>query len=72
MQSSFIANLDTLKWMDEVTRDKARVKAKAMGKVLGYPEWLLDPLKLDKYYEEVCTVDCMSAKTPPAGRPGFF
>ena len=54
MQSAFIANLDSLKWMDEVTREKARVKAEVMGKVLGYPEWLLDPHKLDVYYQEVC------------------
>ena len=53
VQSAFIANLDTLKWMDEATREKARSKAQAMGKVVGYPEWLLDPQKLDDYYEKV-------------------
>ncbi|XP_070174837.1 endothelin-converting enzyme homolog isoform X2 [Littorina saxatilis] len=52
VQSAFIANLDNLKWMDRSTRDKAKVKATAMGKVLGYPEWLLDPQKLDDYYQE--------------------
>ena len=58
MQSAFIANLDSLMWMDEVTREKARTKAKAMGKVLGYPEWLLDPQQLDDYYKEVCDAAC--------------
>lgn len=51
VQSAFISILDTVNWMDAETRNAARVKAEAMGKVLGYPDWILDRQQLDAYYE---------------------
>ena len=53
VRTAFIDNLDTLKWMDKETRTKARDKAQAVHRVVGYPEWLLDPIKLDNFYQKV-------------------
>ncbi|KAL8586238.1 hypothetical protein ACOMHN_021503 [Nucella lapillus] len=52
VQTAFVENLDTLQWMDQGTRDRARHKAQAMHLAVGYPDWILDPLKLDRYYEK--------------------
>nr|KAG5706515.1 hypothetical protein BaRGS_028686 [Batillaria attramentaria] len=51
VQSAFVDNLDTVNWMDAETRNRARDKALAVKKVLGYPDWILDVDELDKYYK---------------------
>ena len=53
VQDAFINNLDSVNWMDTETRKRAREKAEAMEKVLGYPDWILCPERLDEYYENV-------------------
>lgn len=52
VQEEFIKNLDNLNWMDAATKEGARIKARASGKSVGYPEWILEPSKLDDYYKE--------------------
>ena len=53
--SEFRANLPTVNWMDEATRDKAVEKIDALSHKIGYPEYLKDPVKLDHKYYNVCT-----------------
>lgn len=52
VREEFVRNLETVQWMDEATKEKARQKVAAAGMVVGYPDWILDPSKLDDYYKE--------------------
>lgn len=49
----FIKNLDTLAWLDEPTKAKMKEKASGISYKVGYPDWIIDPQALDKYYEKV-------------------
>jgi endothelin-converting enzyme len=42
-------------WMDQATRNKAEEKLKFISPMIGYPDWILNVAKLDKYYENVST-----------------
>ena len=53
VRSAFIDNLPSVSWMSEETRSYATEKAHAVKKMLGYPGYILDPVKLDKHYERV-------------------
>ena len=53
VRSAFIENLPSVAWMSEETRSYATEKAHAVTKMLGYPDYILDPVKLDEYYEKV-------------------
>ncbi|XP_076443378.1 endothelin-converting enzyme 2-like isoform X2 [Babylonia areolata] len=53
VQTAFTDNLASLAWMDSETEARARAKASAMHRAVGYPDWLLDPLRLDDYYQQV-------------------
>lgn len=53
IRTAFIENLDDLDWMDDETRTYAVKKAKAVDKMLGYPDYITDPVKLDEHYKNV-------------------
>jgi predicted metalloendopeptidase len=40
-------------WMDEATRTRALIKAAAIKRKIGFPEWILNNNELNAYYEEV-------------------
>ena len=42
--------------MDQATRNKAEEKLKFISPMIGYPDWILNVTKLDKYYENVSTL----------------
>ena len=44
-------------WMDVETQVKAMEKADQMHQLIGYPDWLLDPSKVDEYYATVPPMD---------------
>ena len=48
-----MANLNSVSWVDDVTKIKLEGKAEKMTEMVGYPDWLLDVNELDKYYEKV-------------------
>ena len=49
----FDENLADVSWMDGTTRDKARDKLAAVGRKIGYPDYIRDPEQLDEHYEKV-------------------
>ncbi|XP_071839766.1 endothelin-converting enzyme 1-like isoform X1 [Apostichopus japonicus] len=53
VRSAFKRNLPDLDWMDEETRTAAKQKANAILDLIGFPNFILDEEKLDKFYEEV-------------------
>ncbi|KAL5020572.1 hypothetical protein ScPMuIL_003464 [Solemya velum] len=57
LRQAFIENLPDVKWMDDETRELSMEKAKAISKMIGYPDWILIPNELDKYYEEFHLTD---------------
>ncbi|XP_021353180.1 endothelin-converting enzyme homolog isoform X2 [Mizuhopecten yessoensis] len=53
VRAAFISNLPSVTWMDDVTRAKAAEKAEHVTKKIAYPDWILDPTKLDTHYENL-------------------
>ena len=53
IRTSFVHNLDNVPWMDDLTRSRAKDKALAITKKIAYPDWIMDPVKLDEHYENV-------------------
>uniref|UniRef100_A0A0K0E662 Neprilysin n=1 Tax=Strongyloides stercoralis TaxID=6248 RepID=A0A0K0E662_STRER len=51
LQKSFIDLVKKNEWVAEDTKKIAIEKANAMIKSIGYPDFILDKTKLDKYYE---------------------
>ena len=51
IRSQFIQGLEEQKWMDDATRDQARIKLNAMQESTGYPAFIKDKTKLDKMYD---------------------
>ena len=52
---AFSDNMAQVDWMDQATRNKAEEKLKFISPMIGYPDWILNVAKLDKYYENVST-----------------
>ncbi|KAH9491460.1 Endothelin-converting enzyme 1, partial [Bulinus truncatus] len=53
IEHAFINNLDQLSWIDEETKINLTEKARALTNLVGYPDWILDPCKLDAKYEDL-------------------
>ncbi|XP_055864924.1 endothelin-converting enzyme homolog isoform X3 [Biomphalaria glabrata] len=53
VRKAFIANLPKLDWMDPVTMQAAIDKANAVIDMIGYPDYIMDEVKLDKKYESL-------------------
>ncbi|KAL3853849.1 hypothetical protein ACJMK2_013149, partial [Sinanodonta woodiana] len=53
LRTVFMDNLPAVSWMDDATRNYAKQKAEAVGRNIGYPDWILDQAELDKYYEKL-------------------
>ena len=53
VRTAFISSFKSLSWMDEQTRLAAQEKADSVTQKIGFPSFILDPAKLDKYYEGV-------------------
>ena len=55
VRRAFSDNMPQVDWMDQATRIKAEEKLKFISPMIGYPDWILNVTKLDKYYENVST-----------------
>ncbi|XP_011675430.2 endothelin-converting enzyme homolog [Strongylocentrotus purpuratus] len=53
VKSAFKRNLPDLPWMDEDTRVAAKQKANAIIDLIGFPDYILNPEKLDASYAEL-------------------
>lgn len=53
VRTAFTDNLPDLDWMDDATRAAALDKANAVTDMIGYPNYILDHVKLDEKYESL-------------------
>lgn len=49
---TFRSRIPNTNWMDADTKSRAVDKVDALGYKIGYPDFLLDPSKLDEYYSK--------------------
>ncbi|KAH9491456.1 Endothelin-converting enzyme 1 [Bulinus truncatus] len=49
----FVANLDQLSWMDELTKRNLTEKVTEMIDLVGYPDWIMNPSRLDAEYADL-------------------
>ncbi|KAK0158820.1 hypothetical protein PV328_009769 [Microctonus aethiopoides] len=57
IRAAFDEMVTELEWMDAGTRARAHRKLYAMRPFVGFPEWISDPQKLDKFYEGAEVID---------------
>uniref|UniRef100_A0A1B6E866 Endothelin-converting enzyme 1 n=1 Tax=Clastoptera arizonana TaxID=38151 RepID=A0A1B6E866_9HEMI len=50
VRTAFKENLRNLSWMDQQTIASAEEKADAISDMIGFPDFILDPVKLEEYY----------------------
>ena len=53
IRDTFSTNFHRVAWMDDKTKARAREKARAISQMIGYPDFITNPAKLDKHYENV-------------------
>ncbi|KAI0238130.1 Endothelin-converting enzyme 1 [Lamellibrachia satsuma] len=53
IRHSFSDNINKAQWMDDETRARAVEKSKAISQMIGYPEFILSPAKLDRNYANI-------------------
>lgn len=53
IRTAFKDNLSKLNWMDKETRTLADEKADAISDMIGFPDYILDPLQLDEKYKDL-------------------
>ncbi|KAH0554291.1 neprilysin-4-like [Cotesia glomerata] len=51
IRAAFDEMVTELEWMDIGTRARAHKKLNAMRPFVGFPEWIMDPQKLDEFYD---------------------
>merc|ERR1711988_1588175 len=50
LRAAFKELVSESEWMDAATQQRAAKKADQMLQLIGYPDWLTDPSKVDEYY----------------------
>ena len=55
IEEAFIRGIPPVAWMDDKTREIAIEKVRKIVQMIGYPDWILDTVQLDKYYQNVST-----------------
>jgi neprilysin len=53
IRNAFKDNLRKLHWMDDETRTLAEEKADAISDMIGFPNYILDPIQLDEKYKDL-------------------
>nr|XP_022310931.1 endothelin-converting enzyme 2-like [Crassostrea virginica] len=53
IEEAFIRGIPPVAWMDDKTREIAIEKVRKIVQMIGYPDWILDTVQLDKYYQNV-------------------
>lgn len=57
IRAAFIKMLHDVSWMDETTKQKAIVKARALVAHIGYPNELTNDTKIEEYYKDLEVTD---------------
>jgi len=55
--NEFLSDISNSDWMDEKTKQQAKEKLVNLILKIGYPEFIIDPLKLDLYYDNLNVTD---------------
>lgn len=55
IQVAFAALVRRAEWMDEVTRNHAIRKLRAMGLIIAYPDFFVQPSYVEEVYSDVST-----------------
>ena len=53
VERAFLDTLPEVGWMEPDTKTYAAEKARRMKKHLGYPEWAMDDVQVERYFEDV-------------------
>lgn len=53
IRTAFKENLRKLSWMDKETKALAEEKADAISDMIGFPDYILDPIQLDEKYKDL-------------------
>lgn len=53
---AFASELPNVAWMDDVTQQRALNKLDGFLPMIGYPDWILNVTRLDKYYENITVI----------------
>jgi len=53
IEDAFTDIVRDLQWMDELTKSRTLDKVREMRPFIGFPEWLLTPGQLEKYFQGV-------------------
>ncbi|XP_065061468.1 endothelin-converting enzyme homolog [Rhopilema esculentum] len=53
LKQAFVSNLQTVSWMSDKTKEKAKEKAEAIKELIAYPDYILDDKKLNKKYKDL-------------------
>lgn len=53
IKDAFVHRVGELNWMDKETKKATLEKTKEMISFIGFPEWLLDKMALEKYYANI-------------------
>lgn len=53
IRKTFSRDIPKLTWMDEQTKARALEKAEAVVQKIGFPDFILDVVKLDQYYSDL-------------------
>ncbi|KAF2901565.1 hypothetical protein ILUMI_04622 [Ignelater luminosus] len=57
IKDAFVERVDGLNWMDKETKKVTLEKSKEMISFIGFPEWLLDRVVLEDYYNNITMQD---------------
>lgn len=56
IKNAFLSSVKDLTWIDAKTKNAILEKAEEMITFIGYPNWLFEKGKLDKYYKEASNI----------------
>ncbi|ESO82986.1 hypothetical protein LOTGIDRAFT_223145 [Lottia gigantea] len=57
IKEALIEDIEGSDWMDKETANKAIEKARAVKNMIGFPDWILQPERLNEYYQKVSMVE---------------
>ena len=56
IEEAFIRGTPLVAWMDAKIGEIAIEKVRKIVQMIGYPDWILNTIQLDKYYQNVSNI----------------